>query len=219
MTDQLTVYNMTLGHLRERRLASLSENREPRRVLDDFWNQVVEEALEEGLWNFFIRAVQEDASATLVPSFGWSYAFPIPTDWVRTVMVCSDENFVQPLLDYEEETGVWYANDTPLFVRYVSNDPTYGNNLGGWTANFTKYVSLLLAEYACGRITGSTDLLKGPDGIRERLRQARTKAKSNDAMNQPPGELPMGTWARSRRGYLRGVPMPGGSGPDSFDDD
>lgn len=218
MTDKLTLYNMTLAHLRERRLGSLTENREPRRVLDDFYSQAVGDALEEGLWNFFIRTIRADASTTLVPAFGASYAVVIPPDWVRTVMLSQDENFKNPLLDYLEETGVWYVDVTPLFARYISNDPQYGTDLGSWTASFTKYVSLLLAEYTCGKITGSTDLLKGPDGISDRLKKARTKAKSNDAMNQPPGEMPMGTWARSRRGFLRGVPAPGGSGPGSFDD-
>lgn len=214
MTDRLTVYNMALGHLRERRLGSLTENREPRRVLDDFWDQVVDEALAEGLWNFLIRAVEADPSTTIVPSFGWDYAFVTPPDWVRTVVVSSVETFNPPLLDYMEETGVWYSNVKPLYIRYVSNDPQYGRNLGGWTAYFTKYVSLLLAEYGCGRITGNTDLLKGPDGISNRLRSAKIKAKSNDAMNQPPGQTPTGTWARSRRGFLRGVTAPNGSAYD-----
>ena len=41
MTDKLTVYNETLGLLGERKLASLTEQREPRRVLDGFWDQTV----------------------------------------------------------------------------------------------------------------------------------------------------------------------------------
>jgi hypothetical protein len=211
MADKLSIYNMALGHLRERRLASLTEAREPRRVLDDFWNQVVSECLEEGLWNFMVRAVQADSSATVTPAFGWKYAFAIPADWVRTVLISTVETFTPPLLDYAEETGYWYANWTPLFARYVSSDPLYGQNLGSWTANFTKYVSYQLAQYACGRITGSEDLLAGPEGITKRLHHAKIKAKSNDAMNQPPGQIPTGTWVRSRRGFLRGVPLPGGT--------
>jgi len=211
VTDKLTLYNLVLGHLRERRLASLSENREPRRVLDDFFDQVQQECLEEGLWNFMIRAVSEDASATVVPGFGWKYAFTIPLDWVRTVLISTVETFSPPLLDYAEETGYWYANWTPLFIRYQSSDTLYGKNLGAWSGVFTAFVALKLAEEACGKITGSTTLLEGPTGISARLKRARTKAKSNDAMNQPPGEMPTGTWARSRRGFLRGVPLPGGT--------
>lgn len=215
MTDQLSLYNLALLHLGERRIASLNENREPRRVLDDLWPTVRQLCLEEAQWNFFLRTIQIDASGTLTPSFGWKYAFTIPTDWLRTKLVSTVETMTPPLLDFAEETGYWYANFTPLFVSYVSNDALYGQNLGAWTANFTAYVALQLAEYACHRIPGKTELLEGKNGISGRLNKARIKAKSNDAMDTGPREMPTGTWARSRRGFLRGAPLPGGT---TFDD-
>lgn len=215
MADKLGIYNLVMVLVHERHLASLSENREPRRVLDDVYDHAVKEALEEAQWNFMLRAIQTDASVTVTPQFGWKYAFNKPTDWLRTTMVSTVETFTPPLLDFDDETGFWYANFTPLFVKYQSNDPQYGLNLGAWTANFTKYVSYLLAEYACGRISGKADLLDGPSGISSRLKKARIKAKSNDAMDLGPREMPTGTWARSRRGFLRGTPAPGGT---SFDD-
>lgn len=217
MADKLAVYNLTLAHLRQRRIGSLTEASEARRVLDDLWNQVVAEALAEALWNFMVRAVQQDASSTVTPAFGWKYAFELPNDWVRTVLVSTVETFNPPLLEYAEETGFWFANFTPLFVRYVSSDPVYGMNLGAWPANFTAWVALHLAEYACGRVAGPAGdaLLDGPNGIVKRAYKAKVKAKSTDAMNQPPGEMPTGTWARSRRGFLHGLPAPGG---DMFDD-
>lgn len=212
--DRLQIYNLALGHLGERRLATLAENREPRRVLDDLWDQTKNECLEEALWNFMIRASSIDASTSVVPSFGFSYAFRIPDDWVRTVMISTVETFAVPLLDYMEETGYWYANWTPIFVRFISNDAAYGNDLSRWTANFCKYMSYQLAQYGCKRITGADTMLQGPEGITKRLHKAKIKAKSNDAMNQPPGEMPAGTWVRSRRGAFRGIPLPGGSGYD-----
>lgn len=211
MTDKLTVYNMTLGHLLEEPVLSLEEPVAKRFALDTFWDQTVLECLEEGLWNFMLRTVQIDASTTLIPKFGWQYAFNIPVDWVRTTLVSTVETFTNPLLDFDEETGYWFANFTPLFIKYQSKDTLYGMDLGAWSANFAKYVSFQLAEYACGKITGKTALLEGQNGISRRLKNARTKAKSNDAMNEPPGEIPTGTWARSRRGFLRGIPAPGGS--------
>lgn len=201
MTDKLTLYNLTLGHLRERRLGSLSENREPRRALDDFYDQVVQECLEEGYWNFMIRSVQADHSETLTPGFGWAYAFPLPNDWVRVVIVSADESFTIPLMEYVEEAGYLYANVTPLFYRYISKDPQYGKNLGTWTGNFTGFVALKLAEYACGRVTGSDKLLDGPNGISSRCRKAKVKAKSVDAMNEPPGRMPFSSWVTSRGGF------------------
>lgn len=215
MTDKLKVYNLALFHLHERRLGSLTENREPRRVLDDIWDHVVQLCLEEAQWNFMLRAVQIDASSTVTPGFGWTYAFTIPDDWLRTTIVSSVETFSPPLLDFSEESGYWYSNITPLFVKYQSNDPLYGLDLGSWTACFTAYVAYQLAEYAAGKLTGKAELIEGANGISRRLKHARIKAKSNDAMNTGPQEMPTGTWVRSRRGFQRGVPMPGG---DMFDD-
>lgn len=205
---------MALGAQGQRRITALTEAIESRRVLDDFWDQTLREALEEGFWNFAMRAIRIDASTTVDPIFGWNYAFLIPNDRVRTMMVSTVETFTPPLLDYMEEGGYWYANFTPLFIRHVSSDALYGLNLGVWPANFTKYISLLLAQYTCKKITGSDDLLKGPEGISRKLREAKVKAKSNDAMDDPPGQIPTGTWARSRRGFLRGLPLPGGTGYD-----
>jgi len=215
VTDKLTVYNLIAHHLGVRRFAALTAPVEARRVIDDFWDTTVQTCLEEAQWNFMLRTIQQDASTNVVPGFGWKYAFPKPSDWVRTTMVSTVETFVPPLTDFVDETNYWFANFTPLFVQYQSDDPQYGLNLGAWTGNFTNYVALQVAENACNKVTGSTALLEGQKGISARLRTARIKAKSNDAMNEGPREMPTGTWARSRRGFLRGVPLPGGT---QFDD-
>lgn len=214
MTDKLAIYKLASLHLRVR-TSSLSAQRETRRVFDDFWDHTVAVCLTNGLWNFMTRAVELAASESIVPAFGWSSAFTIPDDWVRTVVISTVETFIPPLLDYMEESGYWYSNWSPIFVRYISNDDAYGMDLSRWPPNFTDYVALQLAEYACNKVTGGDELLDGPNGISKRCYKARIRAKATDAMNQPPGQPPTGTWARSRRGFLRGLPQPGGS---TYDD-
>lgn len=132
MTTQLFIYNEALGHLGERRIASLSENREPRRVLDDFWSDVVAYCLKAALWKFAKRTIQQDASTTLVPAFGFNFAFPVQNDFVRVVVASTSPNLDPPLLQYVLEAGVFYCNATPLYLAYVSNDAQYGMNIGGW---------------------------------------------------------------------------------------
>lgn len=219
MADKHSIYNLTLVHLGERELAALGngnlENRDPKRTIDALWDHTVQLCLEEAQWNWMIRAVQADASASVTSAFGWNYAFTIPDDWLRTTLVSGSETFNPPLLDFTEESGYWYSNVTPLYIKYQSSDIAYGGNIGEWTASFVQYLSLQIAELACYRIAGKMDLLAGLHGITNRLKKARIKAKSNDAMNQGPQEMPTGTWARSRRGFVRGGPLPGGT---SFDD-
>lgn len=200
MTDKLSLYNEALGFLEERHLASLSENREPRRVLDDYWNSVPLYCLEQGLFRFAKRVVSIDASTTVTPAFGFNNAFRIPDDWIRTVVVSTSPDLDPPLLQYNEETGYWFANATPLYVSYVSSDPLYGMNLGAWPQAFADYVALRLARKAAKRITGSAELLAGPGGLINQEDRARRITKANDAMNDPPGMPPVPFWARARRG-------------------
>jgi hypothetical protein len=212
--DKLSLYNEALGHLGER-ITSLTENREPRRVLDTYWPRVVGHCLGRHFWKNAKRVVQIDASTTLVPGFGWKYAFNLPNDWVRTYLVSMVETLVPPLWEYSEEAGYLYTNNTPVYLAYTSNDPLYGLNLGSWSDFFADYVALRLATQGCMKITGKRDLLEGPLGLINMEKQARLRASSNDAMNDPPGQMPTGTWARSRRGFLRGTPLPGGT---TYDD-
>ena len=75
MTTQLFIYNEALGHLGERQLASLSEPREPRRVLDSYWSDVVGFCLSQGLWKFARRTAQIDSSSSLTPQFGFNCVY------------------------------------------------------------------------------------------------------------------------------------------------
>jgi hypothetical protein len=205
-TSKLERYNEALGALEERKLGSLSENREPRRVLDDYWSGVVAFCLEQGYWNFAMRAVQADASASISPTFGFDYAFNKPDDWIKTYEISANENFIPPLIDrdYVDEPNLWYANCDPLFVKYVSNATAYGLDLSIWSASFADYVSLRLAAKACKRITGKDDMLTGPDGLLRREKRARGIALANDAMNEGVKFAPEGTWVQSRRGGSSG---------------
>ena len=200
MSTQLGIYNDALAYIGERPLASVSEDREPKRVLDSYYDDVRRHCLEQGLWNFAIRAVEVTA-AGLTPNFGYSYAFSKPSDCVRVAMVSTSETFVPPLLDFRDEANYWYANSSPIYVRYVSNESTeYGGSLSNWTQLYADYVGLRLAVKACFRITGSNNLLEGPEGLLRRERRALNDARSKDAMEEPPGFMPSGTWVTSRGG-------------------
>jgi len=211
MTTQLFIYNEALGHLGERQLASLSEPREPRRVLDSYWPDVVGFCLSQGLWKFAKRTARIDSSSTLIPQFGFNFCFSIPIDWVRTILVSASPNMDPPLMQYSDEAGFWYANLTPIYVSYVSDDPAYGMNIGGWPEHFVDYVALRLARQACLRITSDKELKAGL--LREEDR-ARRVAKAEEAMDEPPGLPPVPFWARARRGAFGpgGLWLGGGTG-------
>jgi hypothetical protein len=204
VSDKLAIYNMALAHLLEGSLASLAEGVEKRRVLDTFWDNAVRVCLEKTFWKFAKRTVEIDASSTTEPAFGFTQAFRVPDDWIRTDEMSASEQLSPPLLDVRLEAGYWYANVTPLFLSYVSSDPLYGLNVGAWPESFVDFVSLELACKACKRITGKADLLEGPRGLLVQRRAAMREAKGNDAQNDPIKFPPMGSWASSRRGFRNG---------------
>lgn len=195
---KLERYNGALLILGERKLASLSEAREPRRALDDAWDQVLSYCLEAGYWNFAMRAVQIDSSASVVPTFGYLNAFVKPDDFVRMYRMSQFPELDPPLFDIVDEPNYWYANCDPLYVKYVSDDVAYGQDQSIWPETFADYIDTRLAFKTCKRITGkdpSADLIKAE-------KQSAAIARGKDAMNEPPGFPPMGTWASAR---LRGV--------------
>jgi hypothetical protein len=196
VVDKLGLYNDALLFIGEARLAALTEDNTARRALDDAYDVTVKYCLEQGFWNFAMRAIQLDHSASVTPTFGFTYAFAKPTDWIRTHSVSVAENMDPPLMQYVDEPNYWFANSDPLYIRYISNDTSYGMDLSLWPASYANYVATRLAARICKRVTGSDTGTQNLVGLEKR---AKADAMSKDAMNEPPGFPPNGTWVRSRQ--------------------
>lgn len=199
---KIGLYNGALRILKERKLASLTESREPRRLLDDAYgdgstNGAVRYCLEMGQWTFATRTVQIDYSPSVTPSFGYQYAFDQPTDLVRTVGMFSDENCTIPLLEYVDERRYWYSNLETIYVKYVSNHSSYGADLSLWPENFAKLVEAYLAKEIAGSLTQGDNRIVAAE---KNWYRAKKEARSFDAMNKPTVFAPTGSWVASRRG-------------------
>lgn len=204
-TDKLDIYNRALGKLGSRKLSSLSENREPRRVLDGHWgdnDNLVTYALEIGDWDFATRIVELSYSPSVEPSFGHRYAFDKPSDLARVTSLSANEFFSAPLTarQYDSVADYWFADLQALYVKYVSSDASYGFNSAGWTEAFKQYLSDRLAWLSCERITNST---QKRDRLERDMMKAEARAKSNDAMAEGVKFPPAGSWAGSRFGARR----------------
>jgi hypothetical protein len=199
MTTQLDIYNGALLLVGERFLSTLTENREPRRLLDRVWSSNgVKTCLEMGQWNFAMRTIQIDYDSGVEPDFGYNRAFPKPEDWVLTSGLCSDEFFRSPLTRYWDEAGYWYSDLDTLYVRYVSNDTGYGMDLNKWPESFREFVEAHFASKIILRLSNSVDELTKV----EKLRTARLKtAKSRAAMAEPTSFPARGNWSLSRNRY------------------
>lgn len=196
MTDRLSLYNGALIMLGERKLASLSENTPTRYYLDDIWNEgAMNYCLEQGYWNFAMRSSLITYTPSIEPSFGYRYAMEKPSDLIRLAGLSVDEYFNVPLNQYEDEAGYWYADLDEIYVRYVSNDSSYGADMTRWTGAFILYFQAYLAERICERVTQSVTKL---EVIMTKAKRYLSEARSKDAQDEATKFLPTGNWVRSR---------------------
>lgn len=199
MASQLDVYNEALLVCGERFLASLTEEREPRRLLDHVWARGgVQFCLERGQWNFAVRTIEIDYDPSVEPSFGYNRAFSKPTDWVRTTALCSDEFFRTPLTRYADEANYWYSDIDTMFVRYVSSDVLYGLNLNKWPATFLEYVGAHFASKIILKLSNSEEEL---DRVHKWEARKLLEAKSSVAQAEPTSFPAQGAWSRSRNRF------------------
>jgi hypothetical protein len=198
--SKLGLYNRALRHLGQRHLATLADNVESRRIMDGVWEDAPDYCLEHGFWSFAIRTKEIDADGDIVPDFGPRYGFQLPDDCLRTYELSNDQNFIPQSVLFSNERRIIYADSTPIFLSYVSNDAGYGRDLSLWPQTFAEYVALRMAVLACTSLTQAESKL---DILIKLEKRALDSALAKDAMGKPPGFLPTGTWVRSRGGWGR----------------
>lgn len=194
---QLALYNEALALMGARKLASLSEAVESRRLLDSIWDtNVVDTCLELGQWNFAARIASLTYAPSIDPSFGYQYAFTKPDDLVVLMKLCSDEYLETPLLKYQDTAQFWFAAVDTIYLQYVSNDGAYGNDFSLWPESFKRYVAAYLALHAVPRLSRDKSALAYIEGeMKKRLATALNK----DAMKEPTRFAPQSSWQAARR--------------------
>lgn len=213
-TSRLELYNDALLICGERGLAALTEAREPRYLLDQAWKsgRAIKYCLEQAQWHFAMRTAQFDYNPSITPPFGYARGFTKPDDWVVTSGVFEDEYMRDPLTQYADEVGYWFADRDLIYVKYVSDDAAYGNDLARWPESFTDYVAAYLASKIIRKLPGGADkVLDICDPKKGVLHKALLTAKNKAAMSQPATFPRGGTWVRARQAGKNGFRNDGGS--------
>ena len=196
-TSKINLYNAALFEIGDRKLVSLTENVESRRVLDEVYDRVVEQCLSDASWNFAIRPIKIISDTGIAPNFGFTEIFAKPTDWLKTIGVSGDDRWTAPITQYHDDLNYWASDISPMYVRYVSNDASYGLDLTKWPQAFTRYVELSLAFRILPRLNQNK-------GDKERLMRdvklAKRAAMAQDTMNEAqPKFFPTSSWTLARR--------------------
>lgn len=195
---KLQLYNGALRMCEERKLASLSEDREPRRLLDDVWtDDPIRRWLGAGQWQWATRTYMLDYDPDIEPDFGYLRAFAHPDDYVRTCAISAFDRFDPALTAFRDEAGYWFADMDVLYVAIVSDDDDYGRDYSKWPEAFSEYAQADLACKINPRLTGSR--VATGDLMKERQRLLKV-ARGEDGVNRPTTFFSPGSWTNARRG-------------------
>ncbi len=198
MASKVSIANRALTKLGEDRILLLSDDTRPARTLNSMFDDVRDAELRRYRWKF---ALKRDALIALAaaPAHGYSYQYPLPADFLSLVQV--GDRYVRAS---DKQTAAWSVEGrkiltnlpAPLKVRYVSRveDPTLFDPL------FVEVLACKLAYEACETLTQSGSKL---DAASKAYTFALNEAVRQDAIENPPDELPDGSWldARGMDGY------------------
>lgn len=198
---KLAVYNEALRHLGQTAIASLTEARESRRLLDGVWDsRALDHCLQKGQWRWASRNVELSYSPSVEPAFGLRYAFDKPDDFIRLTEMCSDEFMNEPLLQYRESGPYWMADIDTIWISYVSKDGAYGYDSSLWPASFQSYLSAYIAGKLSLALTTSQEK---KTELKKEIKELLESATSIDAQSGPTRFPPVGSLIRARSGGSR----------------
>ncbi len=192
---KLGLFNASLAILKERKLATLTDNTPSRFALDLVYDDVVAYMIEQGLWNFAQRSILIDPDPDVTTDFGYRNAFQHPSDMVRPTKISASELFYPALNDFLDEGGYFYAHVSALYLMYVSNGASYGLDLTRWPSTFTRAVEFELAVRAGPNVGASASAI---DDAIKRGKLALMDARSKDAMRQPSDQMQPGRLVTAR---------------------
>lgn len=148
----------------------------------------------------------EDESDSLPDMDGWGYGHALPSDFVSKVWIKADANVPQEC-PHQFMKGAVYVNEPNVVMEYISNDDD-AIDPANWSAAFLEAMAARLAFSVVPELTieetGKGRSRVTATGMRDALRNywidALSRARTQDAAQQYPVELPPGRWAQARRG-------------------
>lgn len=199
---KLSIYQGVARDLGERPINTITETNPIRSAIDDVYDKSLIFCLERGNWHFAARSVAKEAETAVEPSFGYSFVFNKPSDFVRTMSISGNSNFWPALEDYADELDQWHANIDPIYVSYVSDDTSFGLDLTKWPEHFELFVHAHIAQLITRSVGGSKS---DQDDLKVEANKRLNEARSFDAVQQAPRRLPPGRWTSSRGNWTRGL--------------
>lgn len=195
MASPVSIANRALIHLGAETILLLSDNVKQARVLAAMFDDTRDAELRANRWKFAIKRTRMSALAD-APTWGYSYQYELPDDYLAMVQV--NDIYISTGTKQKapwsvEGRRVLTDLGAPLALRYVSRvtDTTL------FDALFVDVLALRLAMNACEALTQSDTKFQK---LAQLYKEALNRAVRVDAVENPPDELPAGSWLTSRQG-------------------
>ena len=109
----------------------------------DRFESVAKQVFRTYAWGFAQKYATLTPNTSMLPTFGWSYAYTFPSDYLRLIDIHTHHDLRSYKCRYCISNGVILANVNPCYARYVA----YIEDASKWPLDFADAVSSLLAAH------------------------------------------------------------------------
>lgn len=185
MADVVGICNSALAKIGAAPIVSLTEGSKTANLCAEQYDKLRDDLLRSHAWNFAVRRVKL-ARLTEPPAFGFSYAYQLPADWLRSLAV-QDAPVREATVPYRIEGRRLVSDAEALYLRYLARV----EDANDMPPDFRETLASLLARELAVPVAQSVNLSQVLD---EQYRRRLRRAKSVDALEDPPEPLPPGAW-------------------------
>lgn len=193
MASDVSIVNRALTKLGADRILLLSDDSQQARVMNSMYADVRDAEVARYHWKFAIKRTTLPALVD-APIWGYQYAYPLPMDYLGLVQV--DEIYVRSCMKGRAPWSVESGNiltdiSAPLKLRYISRI----TNAGLFDPLFVETLACKLAMEGAESLTQSSSKLQA---VEQQYQFALREAARRDAIENPPDDIPWGSWLDSR---------------------
>lgn len=189
MASIVGICNSALIKLGEATITALDEGTNRANAVNEQYDKTRQQLLRSHPWNCAM-ALSRLARLADAPAFEFSYAYQLPTDWLRTINVSADDA-MQSGPEYKIRGRTIHSSAEDIYLTYVKDleDP---NEMD---ASFRESLAWLLAADVCMALTQSNamrdQMVKGYDA-------SITQARAADSIEDFPEQELEDEWIACR---------------------
>lgn len=193
MIGPVQIANAAIRKVGGEPILSLEDNVKSARLLKAMFETVRDQEIAAYRWKFAIQRAELPALAD-APVFGYSKAYPLPSDFLALVQI-NDIPWLgrwrgKPLWSIEARQ-ILTDFPAPLRIRYLSRITDYGL----YPPLFVEVLACKLAIEACESLTQSNTKKQN---LWQEYEQAVSRARTQDAIEKAPDIIPDGSWLQAR---------------------